>query len=140
MVPYSPQGLRFAEGGQSSTGSSLAWFRRMINSQITTTTTTTQTQPQPLVQPSQSQSQQPSQSDSATGTATATGTTAGAATSTTPAPALAPVSEPTAPALALVSYASLDAEAALLPIGAEGLLAIETFQGSRTPVTDSEAR
>ena len=137
MVPHSSQGLRFAEGGQSSTGSSLAWFRRMINSQITTTT---QTQPQTLVQPLQSQSQQPSQSDSATGTATATGTTAGAATSTTPAPALAPVSEPTAPALALVSYASLDAEAALLPIGAEGLLAIETFQGSRTPVTDSEAR
>ena len=34
-----------------------------------------------------------------------------------------------------VTYAELDAEASLIPIGSEGLLAIETFQGSRTPST-----
>lgn len=35
-----------------------------------------------------------------------------------------------------VSYAELDTEAADVPVGCEGLLALETFQGSRTPVTD----
>ena len=34
-----------------------------------------------------------------------------------------------------MTYAELDAEASLIPIGSEGLLAIETFQGSRTPST-----
>jgi ribulose kinase len=39
-----------------------------------------------------------------------------------------------------VSYATLDDEAAKVPIGADGLVALETFQGSRTPVTDPLAR
>ena len=34
------------------------------------------------------------------------------------------------------SYKELDAEAAEVEVGCEGLLALETFQGSRTPVTD----
>jgi ribulose kinase len=38
------------------------------------------------------------------------------------------------------SYATLDEEAAAVPIGAEGVLALETFQGARTPKTDSLAR
>lgn len=36
--------------------------------------------------------------------------------------------------------AALDAEAAELPVGAEGIVALETFQGARTPVTDPHAR
>ena len=39
-----------------------------------------------------------------------------------------------------LSYAALDAEAAAIAPGAEGLIALETFQGSRTPVTDAKAR
>lgn len=39
-----------------------------------------------------------------------------------------------------LSYAQLDEQAAQLPIGAHGLLAIETFQGSRTPRTDPLAK
>ena len=39
-----------------------------------------------------------------------------------------------------VSLRTLDEEAAALPLGAEGLSALETFQGSRTPVTDALAR
>ena len=38
------------------------------------------------------------------------------------------------------SLAQLDAEAAALPVGAEGVLALESFQGARTPVTDPLAR
>ena len=38
------------------------------------------------------------------------------------------------------SYAELDAEAAMIAPGSEGLMVIETFQGSRTPVTDPLAR
>mmetsp|Transcript_34171 Transcript_34171/g.89976 ORF Transcript_34171/g.89976 Transcript_34171/m.89976 type:complete len:286 (-) Transcript_34171:889-1746(-) len=38
------------------------------------------------------------------------------------------------------SYAELDAEAAKIAPGAEGLMAVETFQGSRTPITDPLAR
>ena len=34
------------------------------------------------------------------------------------------------------SYPELDAEAVEVPVGCDGLLALETFQGSRTPVTD----
>lgn len=34
-------------------------------------------------------------------------------------------------------YRDLDAEAAQLPIGAEGLVALETFQGARTPLTNA---
>ena len=33
----------------------------------------------------------------------------------------------------VLTYVQLDKEAELIPIGAEGLLAVETFQGSRTP-------
>ena len=40
----------------------------------------------------------------------------------------------------LLSLQALDEEAALVPIGCEGLSALETFQGSRTPVTDPFAR
>eukprot|EP01041_Mallomonas_annulata_P012183 gene12183-25579_t len=40
----------------------------------------------------------------------------------------------------LLSYKELDDEASQVPIGAEGLIALETFQGSRTPVTDALAR
>lgn len=36
----------------------------------------------------------------------------------------------------LLSYQMLDAEAADVSPGADGLLALETFQGARTPVTD----
>ena len=39
-----------------------------------------------------------------------------------------------------MSYEQLDAEAALVPPGSEGLLCVESFQGSRTPVTDAWAR
>jgi len=39
-----------------------------------------------------------------------------------------------------ISYETLDNEAAQVPPGAEGLVALETFQGSRTPVTDPLAR
>ena len=39
-----------------------------------------------------------------------------------------------------LSYASLDEEAAQTPVGADGLLSLETFQGSRTPSTDPFAR
>lgn len=35
------------------------------------------------------------------------------------------------------SLAELDGEAQAVPVGAEGVLALETFQGSRTPVTDA---
>jgi ribulose-phosphate 3-epimerase len=39
-----------------------------------------------------------------------------------------------------VSYAILDKEAAAIPRGADGLVALETFQGARTPVTDPMAK
>jgi pentose-5-phosphate-3-epimerase len=39
-----------------------------------------------------------------------------------------------------ISYKDLDAEASKIPIGCDGLLAIETFQGQRTPVTDAQAK
>lgn len=38
------------------------------------------------------------------------------------------------------SFEALDAEAAALPVGAEGCCALETFQGARTPETDPKAR
>lgn len=38
------------------------------------------------------------------------------------------------------TYAALDDMAAAIPPGADGLIACETFQGSRTPVTDPMAR
>lgn len=40
----------------------------------------------------------------------------------------------------LVSYATLDAEAALVPLGCEGLLCLDHFQGNRTPHTDPLSR
>ena len=39
-----------------------------------------------------------------------------------------------------VSFDDLEAEAAALPVGAEGCAALETFQGARTPETDPKAR
>lgn len=39
-----------------------------------------------------------------------------------------------------VSFATLDAEAEKVPPGADGLVCLETFQGSRTPETDPRAR
>ena len=39
-----------------------------------------------------------------------------------------------------ISLPQLDAEAELLPVGAEGVGMLETLQGSRTPVTDPRAR
>lgn len=39
-----------------------------------------------------------------------------------------------------VPYSDLDAEAAQIRPGSDGLVALETFQGSRTPVTDPMAR
>lgn len=39
-----------------------------------------------------------------------------------------------------VEYTQLDDEASHIPPGSEGLVALETFQGSRTPVTDPLAR
>lgn len=39
-----------------------------------------------------------------------------------------------------LTFQDLDLEAAQIPIGAEGLLALETFQGARTPSTDPEQR
>jgi ribulose kinase len=39
-----------------------------------------------------------------------------------------------------ISYMVLDEHAAAIPPGANGLVALETFQGSRTPVTDPLAR
>jgi ribulose-phosphate 3-epimerase len=78
-------GLKFAEGGQSSTGSLLRWARDN------------------LLTP---------------GGAVGSGAQSASA----------------------LSYAELDAEAADVPPGADGLVALETFQGSRTPVTDPMAR
>ena len=45
-----------------------------------------------------------------------------------------------APAPSAVSFAVLDREAEQVPAGSDGLVALETFQGSRTPVTDPLAR
>ena len=39
-----------------------------------------------------------------------------------------------------LSYKKLDDEAACIAPGSDGLIALETFQGSRTPVTDARAR
>jgi ribulose-phosphate 3-epimerase len=39
-----------------------------------------------------------------------------------------------------LTYQKLDAEAAAIPPGADGLVALETFQGARTPTTDPLAR
>src|SRR5262249_8806863 len=39
-----------------------------------------------------------------------------------------------------VSYDKLNAEAKVLPPGAEGLVVLEHFQGNRTPYTDAQAR
>lgn len=39
-----------------------------------------------------------------------------------------------------IEYKILDSEAAQIPPGSDGLVALETFQGSRTPVTDAKAR
>ena len=39
-----------------------------------------------------------------------------------------------------IAYRDLDDEAARIPPGSEGLVALETFQGSRTPMTDARAR
>jgi ribulose-phosphate 3-epimerase len=41
---------------------------------------------------------------------------------------------------AALNYKILDAEAAKIPPGSDGLIALETFQGSRTPLTDPLAR
>ena len=68
------RGLSFVEGGQSSTGSLLAWAKRELSNG------------------------------------------------------------------ADLSYATLDEEAAGIPIGADGVLCLETFQGSRTPITEPSAR
>lgn len=43
-------------------------------------------------------------------------------------------------ALGMGAYEVLDAKASQLPIGAEGLIINEYFQGNRTPYTDSKAR
>jgi ribulose-phosphate 3-epimerase len=67
------QGINFAEGGQSSTGSIIRWARNIFRSED-------------------------------------------------------------------VEYRDLDAEAALIPPGCDGLVALETFQGSRTPETDPLAK
>jgi sugar (pentulose or hexulose) kinase len=40
----------------------------------------------------------------------------------------------------MTSFDVLDNEASEIEIGAEGLVALETFQGSRTPITDPYAR
>lgn len=79
--PYSGApflGRMFAEGGQSSTGSVLAWTKRLLNSAA-------------------------AQDDQ-------------------------------------LSYDKLNQEAAEIPIGSDGLLSLATFQGARTPVTDSLLR
>lgn len=39
-----------------------------------------------------------------------------------------------------IEYSVLDAEAAKVAPGCEGLIALETFQGSRTPITDPKAK
>jgi ribulose-phosphate 3-epimerase len=39
-----------------------------------------------------------------------------------------------------IEYSVLDKEAATIPLGCDGLVALETFQGSRTPITDPMAR
>ena len=100
----------------------------MINSQITAQTPLQQTG---QVSQASASSQQPT--GGAGGTSSASSTTAGGgggggggvSTSSAFAPATAS---------ALVSYASLDTEASLVPIGAEGLLAIETFQVHQSPL------
>jgi ribulose kinase len=78
-------GVHVIEGGQTSTGSVAAWFRRLVS---------------------------PPGEDGGDG----------------------------ASAQALRSYASLDAEAAAVPVGAEGLLCQEHLQGNRTPHTDPHSR
>jgi ribulose kinase len=81
------EGLHVIEGGQTSTGSVAAWFRRLVSP--------------------------PAGPDGG-------GADGGAST--------------------LRSYASLDAEAAAVPPGAEGLLCQEHLQGNRTPHTDPHSR
>lgn len=80
--PYSGApfvGRMFAEGGQSSTGSVLAWMKKLLNSAVV------------------------EEKDQLT-------------------------------------YDSLNDQAAATPIGGDGLLSLATFQGARTPVTDSLLR
>jgi ribulose kinase len=48
--------------------------------------------------------------------------------------------EADAAARGLSVYALLDEEAARLPVGSEGLVVLDSFQGNRTPHTDSTAR
>ena len=114
--------LRFAEGGQSSTGSALAWFRRLLHAHPLA---------QPLAQPTAATAVPdiPEAASRGHGHGNLRRPTRRAAQAERAAPLPAPP-----------SYAALDAEAALIPVGAGGLLAVETFQGSRTPVTDAEAR
>lgn len=85
-------------GGQSSTGSVLSWYKRMITSGVIDITT------------------------HVTNASTVASAGNGGSGSGT------------------VSMSELDAEAERLPPGAEGLLTYEKFQGSRTPVTDAQAR
>jgi ribulose kinase len=87
-------GAHVLEGGQTSTGSVAAWFRRLVS-------------PDAASPPE--------------------GAGAGAC-------------EAPQPQQELRSYASLDAEASLVPPGAEGLLCQEHFQGNRTPHTDPASR
>jgi pentose-5-phosphate-3-epimerase len=82
-------GLHVVEGGQTSTGSAVAWLRNRVLS--------------------------------------ASAAAAAAAAGAPPPP----------PPL---SYADLDAQASLLPPGSDGLLALDHFQGNRTPHTDPLSR
>lgn len=85
--PYSGApflGRRFVEGGQSSTGSVLAWMRKLLHHHHHHSTEARGASP--------------------------------------------------------IDYDTLNEEAAQTPIGADGLVALTTFQGARTPVTDSLLR
>ncbi len=134
------QGLRFAEGGQSSSGSSLAWFLRLLNSQLLSLAPPVNVTPAPAAQVD---TKSPSTGVKRKGRF-ATLARLRRRFRLRAAPTSPTVPLPTVPIEAvqpvLLTYAALDAEAAALPAGAHGLLAVETFQGSRTPVTDAEAR
>jgi ribulose kinase len=154
-------GLRFAEGGQSSTGSSLAWMKRLLNSNTQSqlhgpkATGRVEKRDESVSGHSNKNNNKKlprrglvgklaawvgkrlralrrkgdsrSSSDCKAPQSTATSAPDSAAV-----PAAAVPSE--------VTYAQLDAEAQAVPIGSEGLLALETFQGQRTPTTDPKAR
>jgi pentose-5-phosphate-3-epimerase len=109
-------GLHVVEGGQTSTGSALAWLRgRVLNAgggQQQQQAAAVQEQEQEETEDGGAEKRQ----------------------KTDAAPPVAPAGA------AGLSYARLDALAAAIAPGSDGLLALDHFQGNRTPHTDARSR